>query len=126
MQEADLKRLWARVLHEFPREFIPRRSCMADRINKPDWNDEDTYWNENYPTRPYAGSKDYTYYQPGYRYGYEAANKYQGREWSDVETDLQRDWDRFEHRGQSTWEHMKAAVRDAWDRVTGRRSVGAR
>ncbi len=40
--------------------------------------------------------------------------------------DLQRDWDRFEHRGQSTWEHMKAAVRDAWDRVTGHRSVGAR
>ena len=99
---------------------------MADRINKPDWNDEDTYWHENYPTRPYAGSKDYTYHQPGYRYGYEAANKYQGREWSDVETDLQRDWDRFEHRGQSTWEHMKAAVRDAWDRVTGHRSVGAR
>jgi hypothetical protein len=27
-------------------------------------------------------------------------------------------WDRFENRSQSTWEHLKDAVRDAWNRVT--------
>ena len=83
------------------------------------------YWRMSYRTRPYAGSNDYSYYQPGYRYGYEAANN-NGREWSDVEPELQRNWDKFEHRGQSTWEHMKAAVRDAWDRVTGHRPVSSR
>ena len=98
---------------------------MADRFNA-SWTDEDKYWQENYRNRPYAGSKDYNYYQPGYRYGYESAAKYHGREWPDVETDLKRGWDTFEQRGQSTWEQMKAAVRDAWDRVTGHRPVGTR
>ena len=67
---------------------------------------------------------DYEYYQPGYRYGYKAANRYQGREWDDIEPDLSRDWDRYEYRGESTWERVKDAVRDAWDRVTGKRTIG--
>ena len=99
---------------------------MADRTNPRDWNAEDSYWKENYRNRPYAGSNDYSYYQPGYRYGYEAANKYQGREWNEIESDLQGGWNSYEHRGQSTWEHVKAAARDAWDRVTGHRTVGTR
>jgi hypothetical protein len=84
------------------------------------WNDEDAYWRSNYRNRPYA-SGDYDTYQPAYRYGYESAQRYQDRSWSDVETDLSQDWDRYEHRGQSTWEQVKDAVRDAWDRVTGNR-----
>ena len=91
-----------------------------------DWNSEDAYWRENYRSRPYAGSNDYNYYQPGYRYGFEAANRYKGSEWNDVEANLSRDWDRYEHRNESTWEQMKHAVRDAWDRVTGRSPVGSR
>ena len=99
---------------------------MADRNTPRDWNTEDSFWRETYRNRPYAGSNDYSYYQPGYRYGYEAANKYQGREWNEVESDLQSGWNSYEHRGQSTWESVKAAARDAWDRVTGHRTVGTR
>ena len=92
------------------------------------WNDEDTYWRTHYRTRPYASSagRDYDYYQPGYRYGFEAANRYPNRTWSDVEADLARGWNTFEHRANATWEQMKDAVRDAWDRVTGNRLVGVR
>jgi hypothetical protein len=86
-----------------------------------DWNSEDTYWRTNYKDRPYAtGGGGYDTYRGGYRYGYESANRYQGRNWDDVEMDLKRDWDDYEHRGQSTWESVKHAVRDAWDRVTGK------
>jgi hypothetical protein len=101
---------------------------MAEMHNRPSWTDEDTYWRSNYRTRPYASSesREYDYYQPGYRYGYEAASRYRDREWNDVENDLSRDWNSYEHRGTSTWEQMKAAVRDAWDRITGNRHVGAR
>ena len=96
---------------------------MRDR-----WEDEDAYWRSNFRTRPYASDadRDYDYYAPGYRYGYEAANRYQNRSWNDVEADLSRDWSSYEHRGTSTWEQMKHAVRDAWDRVTGNRPVGTR
>jgi hypothetical protein len=85
------------------------------------WNTEDTYWRENWRARPYAqADRGFDYYQPGYRYGFESASKYRGRKWNDVESDLRSGWDKYEHRGQSTWEHMKDAVRDAWDRVMNR------
>jgi hypothetical protein len=100
---------------------------MKERTERFDWDDEDTYWRGNYSTRPYATQgRDYDYYQPGYRYGYDAAHRYQGRKWEDVESDLSRSWTSYEHRGESTWEQMKHAVRDAWDRITGRHPVSSR
>jgi hypothetical protein len=84
------------------------------------WDDEDRYWRQNYSSRPYAKDSDYDTLSPGYRYGYESASKYRGRAWNDVESDLERDWNSYSHRGKSTWQQVKAAARDAWDRVTGR------
>lgn len=85
-----------------------------------DWGTEEKFWRTNWNTRPYVtADRGYDFYQPGYRYGFESANRYRGRDWSDVETDLRSGWDRYEHRGQRTWDHMKDAVRDAWRRVTG-------
>ena len=86
-----------------------------------DWDSEDTYWESNYKNRPYAKGGDYASYRGGYSYGFECANRFKGRNWDDVASDLKRDWQRYEHRGQSTWENIKDAVRDAWDRVTGKR-----
>ena len=99
---------------------------MAERNQPFDWNTEDEYWRTNYRTRPYASGSDYETYRPGYRYGFESAHRFKDRDWSDIESDLRRDWDKYEYRGQSTWESVKSAVRDAWDRVTGHRHVGAR
>ncbi|HET7217620.1 MAG TPA: hypothetical protein VFJ02_06210 [Vicinamibacterales bacterium] len=101
---------------------------MADRNDRFEWEEEDTYWSTNYRNRPYAsaGASDYEFYRPGYRYGFEAANRYQGRNWDEVESDLSRSWNTYEYRGQSTWDQIKGAVRDAWDRVTGRRTVNTR
>jgi hypothetical protein len=96
-------------------------------MDKPfSWTNEDEYWRTNYRSRPYAGSTDYENWRGGYRYGYEAANRYQGRDWTEVEPELSRGWTSYEHRGTSTWEQIKAAARDAWDRVTGHRPVGTR
>ena len=83
------------------------------------WTNEEEYWRNNYSTRPYARGSNYETLGAGYRYGYESANRYSAREWGDVESDLERDWEKYEYRGQSTWEQVKAAVRDAWDRVVG-------
>ena len=101
---------------------------MADTNSSRAWDDDDTYWRSNYRSRPYASSadRDYDFYQPGYRYGYEAANRYRDRGWNDVESELSRDWNSYQYRGNSTWEQMKDAVRDAWDRVTGNRTAGTR
>jgi hypothetical protein len=86
------------------------------------WTDEDRYWRDNYTTRPYARDRKYESLSGGYRYGFEAANRYPGRSWNEVESDLERGWSQYEHRGQSTWAQVKEAARDAWDRMTGRQS----
>ena len=101
---------------------------MAERMDNMNWEDEDRYWRTNFGSRPYAatGGRDYDVYQPGYRYGYESAQRYEGRSWDDLEPDLARSWSSYEHRGASSWEQVKEAVRDAWDRVTGNRHVHTR
>jgi len=87
-----------------------------------DWQTEEQYWRDQYQNRPYYdSSREFEYYRPAYRFGYDASDRYADREWDDVESDLERDWDTYSDRGQSTWAHIKHAVRDAWDRVTGRR-----
>jgi hypothetical protein len=97
---------------------------MQDQKKSQSWQDENAYWRSNFNSRPYtASSPDYSNWEGGYRYGYEAANRYKGRDWADVEPELSRGWNSYEYRGSSTWEHMKAAVRDAWDRVTGHSMV---
>lgn len=83
------------------------------------WTDEERYWRENYGARPYAGGKTFDTLSGGYRYGAEAANQYPGRSWNEIEPDLRREWNTYQYRGQSTWEDIKDAVRDAWDRITG-------
>ena len=86
-----------------------------------DWATEERYWRDTWSTRPYAqADRGFDYYSPGYQYGYEAANRYRGRNWDEVEGDVRGGWDRFENRGQRTWEHVKDAVRDAWNRVAHR------
>jgi hypothetical protein len=90
-----------------------------------DWNTEEKYWRDNFSSRPYARpDRGFDYYRPGFRYGFESAQRFRGKQWNEVEPDLRSGWDRYEHRGQSTWENVKDAVRDAWNRVTGRESVG--
>ena len=64
----------------------------------------------------------------GYRYGWESAlsDQYSGREYSDVESDLQRGWSDYS-RGSTTtgagtqvehaWDNFKDSVRHGWERA---------
>jgi hypothetical protein len=94
----------------------------AGRNDPADWNTEEHWWRENYSTRPYArDNRSFDELQPGYRYGFDSAQRYRGRDWNEVEPELRAGWDRYEHRGEnrSTWDQIKDSVRDAWQRVTG-------
>jgi hypothetical protein len=87
----------------------------------PDWETEDAYWQSAYPERPYArADRSYEYYRAAYRFGAERGARWRGREWSEAERDLRRDWSTFDEGSAVTWEEMKDAVRDAWDHVHGR------
>lgn len=65
----------------------------------------------------YARSgRAYNDYEPAYRFGYDLAtdDRYRGREWTEIENDVARDWGReFDE----AWEDFKGAVRQGWEEV---------
>jgi len=91
--------------------------AMAGR--KADPAVEDTYWRDNYSSRPYVKSgSSYDDYAPAYRYGVDAYSRHPGRSFDEVESDLGRDWGSTRGRSSLEWDHAKHATRDAWHRVS--------
>ncbi len=79
---------------------------------------EDAFWREHYVACSYAEpGREYSHYQPAYRFGWEAACRYPGRSFEEIESELADDWER--HRGSCTlpWGRASQASRDAWNRV---------
>jgi hypothetical protein len=80
---------------------------------------EENHWREHYTSRPYVEkSATYEEYQQAYRVGYEGFDRYgnKGRNYSDIEPDLRRDYE-ANMQGGLTWEKAKPAVQDAWNRA---------
>lgn len=97
-------------------DIARRMSESSGRVLK--WEDEDRYWRESFGSRPYiSADRGYEYYRPAYRYGWESAGRHQGRQWYEVESELERGWERMRGESRSTWQEVKEAVRDAWERV---------
>jgi hypothetical protein len=79
---------------------------------------EDSYWRENYKTRPYArDNASYDEYQPAYRVGWESASQYRGRKFDEVESDLETRWSSSRGNSRLEWSDAREAARDAWHRV---------
>ena len=101
-----------------------RRQSFAERVNP---IVEETYWRENYSSRPYVSGAGYDQFGPAYAYGVNSYSRYAGRDFDDVESDLSRDWDSARGTSSLTWERAKHATRDAWDRLSNRvEHVGSR
>jgi hypothetical protein len=79
---------------------------------------EESYWRDNYASRPYVNGGTYDDYGPAYQYGVNARTQYPDRSFDDVETDLGRDWSNSRGKSSLEWEHAKHASRDAWQRVS--------
>jgi len=85
---------------------------------------EGDYWRQNFRRRPYyEPGTPYEHYEPGYRYGWESSlgTEYEGHEFEDVESELERSWDALSGENAREWEEAREAVRDAWDRARERR-----
>ncbi len=86
-------------------------------------NQEDEYWKHNHQHRAYFDSTiAYDSYAPAYRLGIEAYSTYVGRNFDDIEAQLENQWNKEEHnevRGSSrlTWSTARFAARDAYERL---------
>jgi hypothetical protein len=113
--------------HEKDRRDRPEQDQDELGIDwKAAWETEDNYWEENFSSRPYALGPDYyDRFRPAYRYGFESARDSLGRSWDDAEPDLRSGWERYQEESgtPSVWDEIKAAVRDAWDRVASGRTA---
>lgn len=79
---------------------------------------EETYWRENFASRPYASGSTYDEFQPAFRYGVDSYSKYPNRAFEDIEPELGREWGGVRGRSSLDWEKAKHATRDAWHRVS--------
>jgi len=89
--------------------------AIADSI---DPKVEDDYWRKNHSNSSYASGSTYDEYGPAYRYGWETRAKHPiDQSFSDVESDLGKDWDRSRGHSKLGWDRAKHATQAAWDRV---------
>jgi hypothetical protein len=80
-----------------------------------DYEYEDDF-RRDFEKRYYTNGVVYEEYAPAYRYGAVCAAdpRYSGRDWSTVEPEVRREWDR---QGTSTWDRVKDAVYYGWAKV---------
>ena len=79
---------------------------------------EDEYWRTNYASRPYYES-GYTYdedYRPAYEYGWRSRSENKGRKFGEIESNLERGWEKTKSRSRLGWEKARHATRDAFER----------
>ncbi|HEV8610812.1 MAG TPA: hypothetical protein VGS98_12190 [Thermoanaerobaculia bacterium] len=84
---------------------------------------EGDYWRQNFRRRPYyEPGTPYEHYEPGYRYGWQRAigSDFEGRDFDDVESELERSWDAQHGENAQEWGEARHVVRDAWHRARER------
>jgi uncharacterized protein (TIGR02271 family) len=115
------------------RKVETERQSISDTVRRErvnvdeDWRQDRAAFEEHFGTRgaglgTAADSRTFTDAEPHYRRGYDAAydQRYAGRDFADVEPELRRS-----HTGGESWEHLREAIREGFDRGR-RRSTGER
>jgi hypothetical protein len=81
---------------------------------------EEAYWRESYTKQPYyAKNRDYDFYAPAYRAGWEGRAKYHGKTFEQVEDELAADYKRYQGKD-FYWDEVRPATRAAWERIDAR------
>jgi ferritin-like metal-binding protein YciE len=82
---------------------------------------EHDYWRSQFRTRRYILPDDqYEIFAPAYQYGWESRPKYKGRQFADVEQELEKGWRKARGSSSLAWDRAKHAVRDSWERLSGK------
>lgn len=91
----------------------------AGKNQDPATSDEQ-YWRENHAGQSYAAEGyDYEHYAPAYRVGSEAAKKYPGKSFDEIEDSVALDYQKHEPGSALPWDQARHASRAAWTKVSG-------
>jgi hypothetical protein len=92
-------------------------------MNQSDYLDYATYtpaFREHFAVTYGNGGRDYIWYDPAYRYGYNLGNDQRYRiydTWDELEAEARSGWAKTEFAAERTWDAVKAAVRQGWEQV---------
>jgi hypothetical protein len=83
-------------------------------------NKEEEYWREQHAKQAYANKNlPYEHYAPAYRTGAEAAKKYAGKKFEEIEDDIALGYEKHRAGSALPWDLARPAVKAAWDRLGG-------
>lgn len=76
------------------------------------------HFQTQYKSAPYYTSgREWSDYEPAYKYGYETYGQYRGKKFDDIEGDLERNWDNTRANSRLAWNEARDAVRDGWHHI---------
>ncbi|WP_056306689.1 hypothetical protein [Lysobacter sp. Root667] len=85
---------------------------IAEAVNPTEYV---TYFRNEYRNSPtYISGREWSDYEPAYKYGYDTYGTYRGRSFDSVESDLQRKWDETRSASRLPWDEARHAVREGW------------
>lgn len=80
--------------------------------------DESAYWSENYSKRAYVETdRPYADYQPAFQHGWESRARLGSKPFREIESELERGWEKAKGASRLVWAQAKKAVSDAWHRA---------
>jgi hypothetical protein len=88
---------------------------VAEAVNPTEYN---KYFESNYRNAPYySAGRDWSDYEPAYKYGYDTYGQYRGQRFEDVEPQLERDWNSTKANSRLAWNEAKGAVKEGWHHI---------
>jgi uncharacterized protein YcfJ len=88
---------------------------IAEAVNPTEYSE---HFKNTYRERPYfSKEREWSDYEPAYKYGYDTYGQYRGQRFDDVETDLERNWQQARAKSRLEWNEAKGAVRDGWHHI---------
>jgi hypothetical protein len=89
--------------------------AIAEAVNPTEYV---SHFEKKYRTAPYySAGREWSDYQPAYRYGYDTYGQYRGQRFEDVEDSLERNWNEAKADSRLAWAEAKDAVRDGWHHI---------
>lgn len=93
-------------------------TSQAKQMDKTLYANERAHWKQQFEKEPYYESGHaFSDYDPAYRVGAEARERYAGKRFEQIESNLQNEWEEAKGSARIGWDKAKQAVRAAWDRV---------
>ncbi|MBN8531286.1 MAG: hypothetical protein J0L97_05435 [Alphaproteobacteria bacterium] len=101
------------------------RSTDGSSAASVNWDAENTYWRDNYRSRPYFNtSRSYSEMSPAYRYGWDLYDRSNSRAYNDLDQEqLRKNWEQARGDSNLDWNTAEPAIRDAYNRRHNNRNM---